>query len=125
VRGEHALQANLRHDHSSQFGGRTTGTLAWGWRFAPGWRVTASGGTAFKAPSFNDLYFPDFSNPNLVPETSRNVEASVAWSGSVGDARVEARAVAWHNRVKSLIVFQCDATSSARRRTSTAPRSRA
>jgi len=108
VRGEHALQANLRHDHSSQFGGRTTGTLAWGWRFAPGWRVTASGGTAFKAPSFNDLYFPDFSNPNLVPETSRNVEASVAWSGSVGDARVEARAVAWHNRVKSLIVFQCD-----------------
>jgi vitamin B12 transporter len=109
VRGEHALQANLRHDHSSQFGGRTTGTLAWGWRFAPGWRVTASGGTAFKAPSFNDLYFPDFSNPNLVPETARNVEASVAWSGSVGDARVEARAVAWHNRVKSLIVFQCDA----------------
>ena len=109
VSGEHALQANLRHDHSSQFGGRTTGTLAWGWRFAPGWRVTASGGTAFKAPSFNDLYFPGFANPGLVPETSRNAEASVAWSGSVGAAQVEARAVAWHNRVKSLIVFQCDA----------------
>ena len=109
VRGDHALQANLRHDHSSQFGGRTTGTLAWGWRFAPGWRVTASGGTAFKAPSFNDLYYPNFSNPGLVPETARNVEASVAWSGRVGGARVEARAVAFHNRVKSLIVFQCDA----------------
>jgi len=109
VRGEHALQANLRHDHSSQFGGHTTGTLAWGWRFAPGWRVTASGGTAFKAPSFNDLYFPGFANPALVPETSRNVEASLAWSGHVGAARVDARAVAWRNRVESLIVFQCDA----------------
>ncbi len=110
VRGEHALQANLRHDHSSQYGGRTTGTLAWGWRFAPGWRVTASGGTAFKAPSFNDLYYPGFSNPDLVPETSRNVEAGLAWSGNAGAARIDARAVAWHNRVKSLIVFQCDAT---------------
>jgi vitamin B12 transporter len=109
VRGEHAVQANLRHDHSSQYGGRTTGTLAWGWRFSPGWRVTASGGTAFKAPSFNDLYYPGYSNPDLVPETARNVEAGVAWSGNVGDTRVEARAVAWHNRVKSLIVFQCDA----------------
>jgi vitamin B12 transporter len=107
--GPHALQANLRHDHSSQFGGRTTGTLAWGWRFAPGWRVTASGGTAFKVPTFNDLYYPDYSNPDLVPETSRSVEAGLAWNGTVRDARIEARATAWFNRVRSLIVFQCDA----------------
>ena len=109
VRGPHALQANLRHDHSSQFGGRTTGTLAWGWRFAPGWRVTASGGTAFKAPSFNDLYFPFFSNPALVPETARNFEGSLSWAGAVGSAQVDVRATGWHNRVRDLIVFQCDA----------------
>ena len=30
--------------------------------------------TGFKAPSFNDLYYPVFSNPNLQPETSRNAE---------------------------------------------------
>ena len=109
VRGLHAVQANLRYDHSSQFGGRTTGTLAWGWRFAPGWRVTASGGTAFKAPSFNDLYFPFFSNPDLVPETARNLEGSLSWSGAVDGARVEWRATGWVNRVRDLIVFQCDA----------------
>ncbi|MEO8486810.1 MAG: TonB-dependent receptor [Betaproteobacteria bacterium] len=107
--GPHALQANLRHDHSSQFGGRTTGTLAWGWRFAPGWRVTASGGTAFKAPTFNDLYYPDFSNSDLVPETARSIEAGLAWSGTAAGGDVEARVTAWHNRVRSLIVFQCDA----------------
>ncbi|CAG1003464.1 Vitamin B12 transporter BtuB [Burkholderiales bacterium] len=106
--GPHALQANLRHDESTQFGGRTTGTLAWGWRFAPGWRVTASAGTAFKVPTFNDLYFPGFSNPGLGPETSRGVEAGLAWHGTAGGARVEARATGWHNRVRSLIVFQCD-----------------
>jgi vitamin B12 transporter len=113
VSGPHALQANVRHDDSSQFGGRTTGTLAWGWRFAPGWRVTASGGTAFKVPTFNDLYFPGFSNPDLVPETARNVEAGIAWNGSSGDLRVDARATAWLNRVRSLIVFQCDAAGCA------------
>jgi vitamin B12 transporter len=104
------LQANLRHDRSDQFGGETTGAIAWGWRFAPEWRVTASYGTAFKPPSFNDLYFPGFSNPSLVPETSRNVEAGVYWSRRTGEVQLDARAVAWHNRVKDLIVFQCDAS---------------
>lgn len=106
----HALQANLRHDRSSQFGGETTGAIAWGWTFAPGWRATAGYGTAFKAPSFNDLYFPGFSNPDLAPERARNVEAGVYWRGQVGDVAMDARAVGWRNRVRDLIVFQCDAS---------------
>ena len=113
IAGPHAFQANLRHDESSQFGGRTTGMLAWGWRFAPGWRVVASGGTAFKAPTFNDLYFPGFANPDLVPETARNLEGGLAWNGTAGDARFDARATAWLNRVSSLIVFQCGAVACA------------
>jgi len=108
--GTHAVQSNLRHDHSDQYGGRTTGSVAWGWRFAPGWRATAGAGTAFKAPSFNDLYYPDFSNPALRPETSRNVEAGVYWDRRLGAVDVHAQANAWHNRVRRLIVFQCDAS---------------
>ena len=107
--GQHALQANVRHDESNQFGGRTTGGIAWGYRVAPGWRVTASAGTAFRAPTFNDLYFPGFSNPELRPETSRNVEAGVHASGWAGAAYWQARAVAYRNRVRDLIVFGCDA----------------
>jgi vitamin B12 transporter len=109
-RDGHALQANLRYDRSDQFGGETTGALAWGWRIDPAWRVTASYGTAFKAPSFNDLYFPGFSNPDLVPERARNVEAGLHWSGRQGEWRSGARAVAWYNKVRDLIVFQCDAS---------------
>jgi len=110
VAGPHALQANLRNDDSNQYGSRTTGALAYGYRLSPQWRVTASAGTAFKAPTFNDLYFPGFSNPDLAPETARNVEAAGYYSAMLGSARLDARAVAWHNRVRDLIVFQCDAS---------------
>ena len=111
---DHALQANLRHDDSSQFGAKTTGALAWGYRFAPGWRVTASAGTAFKVPTFNDLYFPGFSNPDLKPETSRNVEVGLHESGRAGAFAWQASVLGYRNRVRDLIVFQCDADFNCR-----------
>jgi vitamin B12 transporter len=106
--GANALQANLRHDDSSQFGGKTTGALAWGYRITPAWRVTASAGTAFRAPTFNDLYYPGFSNPALRPETSRNVEAGVRWTARAGEVAWQAHVVGFRNRVRDLIVFECD-----------------
>ena len=109
VAGATAVQANLRYDHSNQFGGKTTGAFEWGYRLSPTWRVTASAGTAFRPPSFNDLYYPGFSNPSLVPETSRNVELGLRAGGQAGPLRWDAQAVGYHNRVRELIVFQCDA----------------
>jgi vitamin B12 transporter len=106
----HALQANLRRDEASQYGGKTTGAIAYGYRFTPALRATAGYSTGFKAPSFNDLYYPGFANPDLVPETSRNLEAGIYWNGIVAGARIEARAIGYRNRVSSLIVFQCDAS---------------
>ena len=103
--GSHALQANLRIDDSSQFGSRTTGALAYGYRLTPAFRATISAGTAFKAPTFNDLYFPGFSNPNLAPEKSRNIEAGLYYDTGARHAR----AVVYRNRVDDLIVFECDA----------------
>jgi vitamin B12 transporter len=109
-----AVQANLRHDDSSQYGGKTTGGLAGGYHLSPAWRVTAGLSTGFKPPSFNDLYFPFFSNPGLVPETARNAEVAAYWTSSYGDARWEARAIGYYNKVAELIVFQCDATFNCR-----------
>jgi vitamin B12 transporter len=113
VRDAHALQANLRHDESTQFGGRTTGTIAYGYRLSPQWRVNASYGTAFKPPTFNDLYYPDFSNPSLAPETSRNFEAAVHWTGAIDGGAIDASVTAYRNRVRDLIVFQCDSSGCA------------
>lgn len=78
--GAHAWQAGARHDSNSQFGGRTTGSLGYGLALTPTWRVGASYGTSFVAPSFNQLYFPGFGNPTLQPEEGRHGELSVRWS---------------------------------------------
>ena len=114
VAGANALQANVRRDQSSQFGGRTTGALAWGYRISPAWRVTASAGTAFRAPTFNDLYYPGYSNPDLRPETSHNLEAGIHATGRIGEASWQAHMVGYYNRVRDLIVFQCDAAFNCR-----------
>ena len=103
--GPHLAQASLRRDDSSQFGARTTGTLAYGYAIAEGLRATASFGSAFKAPTFNDLYYPGFSNPELKPESARNAELALRYSSNA----LSAGLVAYLNRVRDLIVFQCDA----------------
>jgi vitamin B12 transporter len=103
--GPQAVQLNLRQDESSQFGARATGALAYGYGFAPGWRATGSIGTAFKAPTFNDLFYPGFSNPALKPETARNAEVALRYASDALAAGI----VAYRNRVRDLIVFECDA----------------
>jgi vitamin B12 transporter len=77
--GAHDLQASLRRDDNDQFGGHTTGSAAWGRDFGAGWRMTAGYGTAFKAPTFNELYYPFFGNAALRPESSRSWEAGIAY----------------------------------------------
>ena len=64
---------------------------------------------AFKAPSFNDLYFPGFSNPELVPEKSRNVEGGVYWNGTALGVTLDASVVGYRNRLDEMILFVCDA----------------
>ena len=108
--GDQALQANLRVDDSNQYGSHTTGAIEYGYRLSSQWRLTASYGTAFEAPTFNDLYYPGFSNPDLVPETSRNVEGGIYGNGTQGDAQWQLRAIGWYNRVSDLIVFECNAS---------------
>ena len=99
--GSHDLQLALRNDDNDQFGNETTGTAAWGLSFADAWRVTASYGTAFKAPTFNELYFPGFGNPALRPESSKTVEAGIAWRGE----RTSVRLDAFSTDVDDLIAF--------------------
>lgn len=101
--GSHSLQTSLRRDNSSQFGAKTTGNLGWGYQFSEQWRASTSYGTAFKAPSFNDLYFPlnfgFFGNPNLRPELAKSSEIGI--HHEAGSRRVSA---VWYlNKVDDLI----------------------
>lgn len=102
--GAHALEANLRRDDNSQFGSPTTGSLAYGYQLAKGARLRAVYGEGFHAPSFNDLYYPGFGNPDLKPERSRSAEIGLALEG----AGQRFSATAFDNRIEDLIVFFFD-----------------
>lgn len=97
--GDHLLQASARHDRNSQFGVRNTGQAGWAWLFVPGWQASLAAGTAFNAPTFNQLYFPGFGRADLQPETARNVEAGLRYAGDGHELSV----VAYRNRVRNLI----------------------
>jgi len=99
--GAQSLLASVRRDDNEQFGGHTTGSAAWGLDFADGWRVTAGYGTAFKAPTFNELYYPFFGNPDLRPEESETAELGLGWSGECLDVRLDA----FETKVDDLIAF--------------------
>lgn len=68
------LNLSLRQDDNQQFGAYNTGNAAVGYRFANAMQVSLSYGTAFKAPTFNELYYPEFGNPDLEPEESDSLE---------------------------------------------------
>lgn len=94
--GAHRLQASLRNDDNDQFGEHTTGSAGYGYSFGNGFKLTASYATGFKAPSFNDLYYPGFSNPDLEPEASKSANLGIAqygngwnWTFNVYETRVE------------------------------------
>lgn len=103
--GAHTLQASLRRDDYSDFGGHTSGMAGYAYALDAAWRASASYGTSFKAPTFNDMYWPNQygfqGNPNLKPEQGRNVELSLRYQQGLNQASV----TAYRNRVSELIVY--------------------
>ncbi|MCF7222025.1 TonB-dependent vitamin B12 receptor [Lysobacter sp. TLK-CK17T] len=102
--GAQSLQASVRRDDNEQFGGRTTGSLLWGWDFTDALRLTASVGTAFKAPTFNELYFPGYGNPALGPETSRSGEIGLRGEHGWGRWSIDA----YQTRIDDMIAYDAD-----------------
>ncbi len=94
------LSVGLRSDKNEAYGTNVTGNISWGIELPKGMRLIASYGTAFRAPTFNDLYFPEtvyspgskyeykyIGNPNVKPEKSKNIDLelrgrfnSLSWS---------------------------------------------
>ena len=76
-----SLSAGVRHDDNEQFGSKMTGDFAVGLHVTEDVTVSASVGTAYKTPSFNDLYYPDVGccvgNPDLQPEEVESYELGV------------------------------------------------
>jgi vitamin B12 transporter len=99
-RGDNLAIASVRNDDSSQYGSKTTGGLGYGYRITRALRVNATAGTSFRAPTFNELYYPGFGFAGNRPEKGKNVEGGVYYN----DGQTEASAVAYRNRITDLLV---------------------
>lgn len=98
--GGHTVQINVRHDDDSEFGGKGTGSLAYGYALTPQWRATASVGTAFRAPTLYQR-FSEYGVATLRPETSHNAELGLRYA----QGRSSFSATVYRNRLSNLILF--------------------
>lgn len=64
----------LRHDNIESIDSETTANMALGYRVNSAHLLSLNFAQGFKAPTFNDLYYPGGANPELVSETSDNLE---------------------------------------------------
>ena len=99
--GRHDWQLSLRRDDNEQFGQHDTGNAGYGYAFTDWLRGTISYGTAFKAPTFNELYYPDYGNPELDAETSRSLEVGLAGQHDWGHWAVNA----YRTQIDDLIAY--------------------
>ena len=103
----HLWQVDLRHDEHEVYGGQTTGKLGYGWQVTPQWLLRASAGTAFRAPSFNELYFPRYGVESIRPERARSIEVGA----TLRQGQHTGQFTLYDNRVRDLIGYQADATA--------------
>lgn len=99
-----SVQADFRHDDNSAFGEVDTGRLGAAYALGGGWRLRALAGQSFRAPSFNDLYYPGYGVPTIRPERSKSIEFGVDGRFASGDFS----ATAFRNRARDLIAYEPD-----------------
>lgn len=105
------LNAGLRHDRYSTFGGTTNPRVALIWNPRPKTTLKLLYGTAFRSPNVYEMYYADgitgLANPNLRPEKIRTYEAVM--ENAVGE-NLRLLVAGYHYRIKGLITQETDAT---------------
>lgn len=96
----HLASASVRYDRSSVYGSHTTGSVAYGYKLNESWRVNASYGSSFRAPTFNELYYPGYGIASNKPEHAKNAEAGIYYE--FGDTQLSA--VYYQNKATDLLV---------------------
>jgi vitamin B12 transporter len=90
-----------RYEDNQQFGHHATENVGIARKLSEALRLTLTWGTAFHAPTFNDLYYPFFSNSHLQPEQSRSIELGA--DGTAG--QLHGSLHAYETRINDLIEF--------------------
>lgn len=106
-----STELGLRHDRNQQFGSENTFNGAATWHLDGNNDLIASYSEAFRAPTFNDLYYPDscfpgfgctvYANPDLKPENARSYE--LQWRSQMG-ATTRLELSVYQTRISDAIV---------------------
>lgn len=97
------LEAGGRFIHHDEAGNRVTYSVNPSYLINNNVKVFANLSTGFRPPSINELYGPYGANPDLTPETSRNLEGGVqVWTA---DRKVMLLANWFDRRLKNAIVY--------------------
>ncbi len=90
-----------RNDDNSAYGSHQTWRTGAGWAFMPDYRLTANYSTAFRAPSFVDLYYPaPYGNPDLSPEEAKGGEVGLEGQTALFQWKISA----YRSLVENMIV---------------------
>jgi len=100
------ITGSLRGDNNQTFGDYLTGNIGSRYNWNHGISLLANFGNGFRAPTFNELYYPPIpaygminGNPNLKPEQSTSVETGIAGDHDWGKWEVRA----YHTEITNLI----------------------
>ena len=70
-----------------------------------GFDLVAFGRRAFRAPTFNELYYPGYGNPNLKPEDAWLTDFGIDWHTAIDDAwSLSAKLDVFYNNLKDKII---------------------
>ncbi|WP_295488708.1 TonB-dependent receptor [uncultured Pseudomonas sp.] len=97
-----STELGVRRDQNQQFGGQTTWSGSLTVPLNADNDLLLSYSEGFRAPTFNDLYYPQYSNPDLSPERSRSYE--VQWRSQLGAAS-QLEASLYRTDLRDAIVF--------------------
>ena len=105
IEDKHNFQTNIRKDFNSAYDDAITGNIGYAYSINSNWTIASSYGTAFVSPSFNYLYsLADtyaLGNPNLKPERSKNIEASIRYRDESGSLSL----TLFQNKIDDFIIY--------------------
>jgi vitamin B12 transporter len=105
LENNHNFQVNLRKDFNSAYDDAVTGNIGYAYALNSNWTLASSYGTAFVSPSFNYLYsLADpyaLGNPNLKPEKSKNIEASMRYRDDSSSLSL----TVFQNKIDDFIIY--------------------
>jgi vitamin B12 transporter len=98
-RGNHLVDVSARQDRSV-YGHKSTGAAGYAYDFGNGLRANASVGSSFRAPTFNELYYPGYGYSENRPEKGRNREVGLRYDGN----GYQLDATYFHNRLTDMLI---------------------